>query len=347
MMSRTMESLKRRDLLRREFDRFNVLGFLKDHNVSHRRQSSDEVIITCPVCKREDHFYFNIDKKLGTCHRCKWACNLVTFIMSFGYDREGAILLIRGEEDTSPSGIKNRVGDLLEDVYSFEVEDFSYYPTYFVNEIPTEGIVDISKEKFPKAIKERRFNYNLVKDLEIKLCTKGYYKNRLIIPVKTKKTRTFFAPTAFTKRKYEAIKGRMKERGENFRKSLFPKGSFMGEVLYRFDEVKDSFDDLFVVEGFWDFLRLRKYEVNSTACFGSHVSFSQMVLLSETDAERIYLMLDGDVPFETLEKNFNLMRAICFDKEVRLCRLPEDKDPDTLSFKEFKKVVSRSKGIIF
>lgn len=340
-----MSRIRRKDLRKREFDKFNVLGFFEDHKIQYTRQSSEETIIKCPVCNREDHFYFNLNKKLGTCHRCKWSCDLVTLIMSFGYDKQGAILLIKGEEDNSPSGIKNRVRDMLEDINSANVMDFSYYPAYFINEPPNKDVVSISRKKFPKAIKERGFSYDVVEDLGIKFCVKGRYKNRLIVPVKTRKSKTFFGQTAFTKRTYEVIKKEMKARGQNFRKSLFPKGSFMSEVLYRYDEIEDSFEDLFVVEGFWDFLRLRKYGVNTTACFGSYVSLSQIVLLSETDADRIYLMLDGDVPMEILKSNFSLMQSICFDKEVRLCKLPDEKDPDNLSYEEFKKVVSRSKGV--
>lgn len=332
-------------LKRRAFKNFDVIGFLEKERWKFEKHSSGEIVMTCPVCMKEDHFYFNKDKSLGMCHRCKWACNLIGLIMSFKYSKSATMEMLKGDLDTSISGLKARIKMELE---RDKEDSFDYYPTYFHNPLPRKAI-RISRNKMPVAIKERGFNYSLVEDLGILAYNgSGRFNNRLIIPTTTNKTKTFFGTTALPKKKFKELKKKAERRGEELKKSLFPRGSFMGEVLYRFNELKDSSDPLYVVEGFWDFLRSRKYGFNAMACFGSYVGISQAILLSMTNAEKIYLMLDGDVPIDKVFKKwfFNL-QEICMDKEVRLCRLPSKKDPDELSYKEFVKFTKKSTRLLF
>lgn len=332
-------------LRRRIFKNFDVVGFLEKERWKFEIHSSGEIVMTCPICMKEDHFYFNKNKSLGICHRCKWACNLIGLIMSFKYSKHATMEMLKGGLDTSINGLRARIKMELE---KSREDPFDYYPTYFHNPLPKKAI-EISRNKMPVAIKERGFNYSLIKDLGILAYSgSGRFNNRLIIPTTTNKTKTFFGATALPKKKFKKLRKEAKKRGEKLKKSLFPRGSFMGEVLYQFNELKDSSDPLYVVEGFWDFLRSRKYGFNAMACFGSYVSISQAILLSTTNAEIIYLMLDGDVPIDkTFKRRFLNLQEICMDKEVRLCRLPQNKDPDELSYKEFVKFTKKSSRLIF
>jgi hypothetical protein len=240
---------------------------------------------------------------------------------------------VYGRLDISRPSIKAKIDDLL--LISQSYEDIEMNSVYFRNPFP-KGCISVSGEKYPVALLERGVAVERAKSLGIKYYNgTGIYSNRLIFPVITLKSKTFVAPTAFTKKKYERIKKEQKGRGINFRKSLFPKGSFMSEMLYLYDNFRHGAKRIFVVEGLWDVLKLMSYGLNATCTFGDKVSRKQALLLSETDAEEIWLMLDGSVPKKRLIKYCNLLDTICYDKKIFLCRLPYENDPDNVSKKDF------------
>ena len=311
---------------------FDIIPVLKVHNIKYT-PIGEELCFKCPICKREDHFYYNRRKNLCLCQRCKWESNAVGFLLSIGYTKKDAIRSVYGRLDISKPSIEAKIAELL-NVPSKYV-DIEMYSVYFKNPIP-KGCVEISKWRRPTALVERGVSVEIAKSLGIQFCnTSGTFFNRLIFPVTTLKSKTFVAPTALTKKKYEKLKNRMKKEGKNFRKSLFPKGSFMAEMLYLYNDLKYRSKRIFVVEGLWDVLRLMSYKIDATCTFGDKVSRKQALLLADTNAEEIWLMLDGSVPEKRLMKYYDLLNTVCYDKRIFLCRLPYEKDPDNVSRKDF------------
>ena len=121
----------------------------------------------------------------------------------------------------------------------------------------------------------------------------------------------------------------------------------MSEILYGYNEIKDISGSLFIVEGIWDILKMKKYGFNVTGLLGSSISKRQAYLLSETKANKLFLMLDGSVLLESLKKYKKLLLDMCLDKEIRVCFLPEGKDPDDSSKEEIKKAVVSSRIYLF
>lgn len=320
---------------------FDIIPILKDHNIKYVTIGK-ELCFKCPVCKRENHFYYNRKKNLCLCQRCKCEFNAVGFLLSIGYTKRDAIRSVYGQIDVSEKGIKAKIESLLNESYLHE--DVEIHSVFFKNPLP-EGCVKVSEKKYPRALVERGVIPERAKLLNIQYCnSSGKYFNRLIFPVTTLKSQTFVAPTAFPKKKYEKIKEEQKAKGKNFRKSLFPKGSFMSEMLYLYNSIRYKSKRIFIVEGLWDVLKLMSYKLDSTCTFGDKVSKEQALLLSETKAKELWLMLDGEVPEKRLLKYYNLLNTVCYDKKVFLCRLPNGKDPDNVSKKDFMSTIRNAKG---
>jgi len=319
---------------------FDIISILEKHKISYV-PIGDELCFKCPVCNRKDHFYYNRKKNLCLCQRCKCEFNAVGFLLSIGYSRRNAVRSVYGQLDISEGGIKAKIDKLL--FTSDLFEDIEMHSVYFKNSFP-KGCINISDKKYPRALAERGVTIERAESLGIKYCnSSGIYFNRLIVPVTTLKNKTFVAPTAVPKKKYEKIKKGQKEKGINFRKNLFPKGSFMSEMLYLYNSFRHNAKRIFVVEGIWDVLKLMSYGLDATCTFGDKVSREQALLLSETSAEEIWLMLDGEVPEERLMKYYNLLRTACYDKKIFLCRLPKDKDPDNATKKDLMTTIREAK----
>ena len=317
---------------------FSITSLLDKKKIEYKR-IGEEHFFDCPICGREKHFYYNVKKDLCLCQRCKWEGNRVGFLISgLGYSRKEAMALIKSEESLNFADLHSRITSMLT---SKTKVDFFIEPIYFKIPLP-DRILSVTKKNFPKAVAERGINWKLANALHLytSVASHGRFFNRIIVPVETLKSKCFVGITAFTREKAKKVKEAQRKRGLEFRKSLFPKGSIMSEMLYLYNRVAHRKNRLFVVEGVWDVCSLLRLREFATCTFGDKVSKSQALLLANTEAESIYLMLDGDVPLKRLRKYYELLRLICFDKKVYMCRLPEEKDPDDLAEDELREVIN-------
>ena len=311
----------------------DVISIFKKCGIKFEKAyGKDELEMDCPACGRAKHGYFNVVKKKFYCQRCKYGASFIYFLMiRLNISKERAREIISGKKEASVEGLRERIKVLSEKNLS---EDFSIEDVFFKNPLPP-GLTKITKKDFPIALAEREVSIGFTKKLEITACnSSGKFFNRLVFPITTLRTQTFVAVSALSQKNAKKMKAIYKTRGENFRKSLFPFGSFISETLYLYNRIKTFKGNLYIVEGVWDTLRLLKYGLCATATFGDKISTRQAELLSMTKAKRLFIMLDGDVPFKRLLEYYSLLSMTCFDKEVYLCILPKEKDPDDLSKEE-------------
>jgi len=320
---------------------FKIKDYLSQNKFSFKEIGRNELQMGCPICGRENHFYFNSEKGTGICHKCKWSTSIVGLLMVMGkLQKKDAVRLVFGLSDHSLSGISGR----LEKLKGSEIsEDYNFYVTFFRNEIP-DGCIDVNAKNFPKALSERKITSGMAIKLEAKICNKsGKYFNRIIFPVSTLKTRTFIAQTGFTKDKFKEMKLFSKDKkNKELRKVLFPVGSFMSETLYLYDDFRDSEKDLFIVEGHLDAISMVRRGFNSNALFGKSISLEQAYLLSKTKANKIFYVPDGDVCHKDSVRYVSILDKICFDKEIRVCVLPFENDPDDIDDDSLFNSISKS-----
>jgi len=320
----------------------DVKKFLKRNSIAFK-QVNDELLLDCPICGKEEHFYLNNNTGLCVCHKCKYASNHIGYMLALGFSKDDVTSILSEDFRPSINSIGRRIKDLM--VVDGVNESLNFLPTYFKNPLP-EGCRSITEKNFPRALAERKISCEVVKALGAKICNKkGVYLNRIIFPVATLRTRTFIAQTGWTKKKCKAIQKAYKKRGLKYRKILFPKGSFMNEVLYLYNIFEDEPGDLFVVEGHADVLRMLRFQKNAVGSFGSVISREQMFLLSKTEADRIFWMPDGEVSLDIKKKYGKRLQDMCGDKEVRVCHLPEALDPDDSSDKILTKAINNSQSV--
>jgi len=325
---------------------FDIEKIFSDNEIKTKSvYGSDERILVCPVCKKDDHFYFNIKKNLGMCHRCKWQCNAVGLLMEvLAISKKAAVALLYGRRDTSVSGLRGKVARLLYEGHEDD-EDIGMREIYFKNPLP-KGLSEITKKKFPKVFRERGVKYDLAVSTGAMVCDSGKYYNRIIFPIKTLGSETFTAVTAFSKEDFVKIRDLARKRGEKYRKSMFPEHSFMSEIIYMYNEIKNYTGRIFLVEGIWDFFKLRKFGLVVGGLLGSYIGRRQAYLLSRTRSEEIFIMLDGSLEMDEQKKNHNRLSEICFDKTIRTCFLPDGKDPDEATKEEILKAIRNSRNLL-
>lgn len=322
---------------------FDIADVLKEFGIAYKPVvGQTEYVMACPICDRMGHFYYNYKKNLCLCQRCKWEGNHLGFLVAgLGLTKSDAVRRIFGVRDTSVSGIRARIHRLLDSMG--KTESIETYQVYFKNPLPPNAIPVRKGVNWPASLTDRQISQDEVARYRIKLCTEGRFAQRLIIPVSTLKTRTFMAPTALRKSAAAIMKDLHAKRGINFRKNMFPIGSEMSEVLYLYNRYMKSKKWLAIVEGPWDAYKVIRAGWNAVATLGDKVSRRQALLLSETRAKGIILMLDGSVPKERVNKYRTLLDEVCIDKNIGVCKLPGDKDPDDMSLGRLDEILKKAR----
>jgi len=327
---------------------FNIIKFIKGRGIKYEEVtgSKGEILLSCPVCNKYHHFYYNKFKNMGTCHRCKWSCNGAGYLIeAFGISRKEALKIFYGEKDASADGLLERVRELMDESRAAS-GDLDFGDIVFRTPIP-KGSERITRYNMPEVFLERKINSFVAKRANSHIYNHlGRYRRRIIFPFNVGKTETFTAVTSFTKKDVEHVKKIYKKKGMKFMKSLHPKGSFMSEVLYLYELAKDSHSPLVVVEGVWDTLTLIGCEINAMGSLHSGISEKQAFLLSNTKSDIIYWMPDGDVPTEVVKKSHKLLSEICAGKTIRTSLLPKGVDPDNLSKFEVEEFLAKGKRFL-
>jgi hypothetical protein len=193
-------------------------------------------------------------------------------------------------------------------------------------------------KKLPKFFKERNVPWKVVDEFNIGQCKDGFYKGRLIIPIATKDSHSYIAYSTFPKAVLKRYKRLSRENPnsrkyeKNKKKILNPKSSLSNLLLFNYSNIPEGCRRLFVVEGFFDAVRLWLLGEKVVAIFGTNLSDHQRNLLLEKQPQEIIFMFDGDVWVD--EDKLKIVRkamrktARHFGGAVSYIRLKKGKDPD-------------------
>jgi DNA primase len=151
----------------------------------------------------------------------------------------------------------------------------------------------------------------------------GSMRGRIVIPIRNEKAELVaYAGRAIgvdEKPKYKLPRG--------FRKSL---------VVYNLDSIGDQVEDICVVEGFFDCMRVTEAGYPCVALMGNSLSNEQAQLLA--GFKSIVLMLDGDEPGR--EATLALLPKLAASAFVKVITLPPDAQPDSLPLDEIRRILS-------
>lgn len=164
--------------------------------------------------------------------------------------------------------------------------------------------------------------------------TWGFYAQRVIIPFYLRGELVGFCAIDLLGQKEWLRRHPDKKEGE-YRKTRYPLNMLTGKFLFGFDDCEKNADDLILVEGPREKMKLwQEGYPNSVAIMGAFLSDDQYQLISELNPKRVSLMFDGDDAGATitdrvankLSRNFNVFK----------CVVPRGKDPKNLAHDDFE-----------
>lgn len=315
---------------------FDIEKFLIDEDVPMKK-SGDERIMDCPDCSEDGHsdkLWFNVKKKKGWCYVCEqpWSTikiighhlklsprNPVQFKKLCDY-----LLNATGVTHTSTLRKSLKASRDALAVEETEVEAPRYVLPPAVD-LPAEFVTYPAPA--PKYLAKRGVTEDHIREYHLGWCLKGYYKNRLIIPVIMKK------------RVVSYIARYMGTPPEGVKKYLYPKGNPTGKTLFNYDSAR-RFKTVILTEGYLDAIAVGP---DAMGLGGKSLSDQQALLLAELNLDEVIVMLDGDEAGRTGARK--VAQKLASFVAVRIAELPEGKDPDELTPAELAAIRRNAVGL--
>lgn len=190
---------------------------------------------------------------------------------------------------------------------------------------------------------EKKYPTNILKEtvdyFKVFERTWGFYSNRGIIPFFLKGELVGFCAIDLLGKK-EWMRRNPEIDEKEYRKTRYPLNMQTGKMLFGFDDCKRNADDLILVEGAREKMKLwQEGFPNSCAILGAYLSDDQYRLISELNPKRVVLMFDGDDAgvaiteraAKKLARNFNVLKVMT----------PRGKDPKNLTMSDFERIIGK------
>lgn len=193
--------------------------------------------------------------------------------------------------------------------------------------LPEEFISCAKAKAMPAYFAERGIDRSKAVRYGLGFCTKGFYRNRLVIPVTRRGVVVGFQARWMRKTPPEDVKKYLNDDESKRSLSLFGLDQAVKVKARRIVLVEDVFSAMFV-------------GLNGVALRGTHLSTEQVGLLAGTDAEEIVICLDADAHAKAEKMAAQLVDFF----RVRIARLPDERDPDDYVGREasFARILERA-----
>lgn len=192
----------------------------------------------------------------------------------------------------------------------------------------------------------RKIPENIFKKFKFHICTQGFYKNRIIIPVETEKDRAFIAYSQMSKEALKIAKELSQKHPESRgldskrKKIKNPFGSIFSRMLFNYNNIPYGCKLLFAHEGSTDVIRTTIYNHYAIGLFHSTISEDQAVLIAEKEPSEVCIMLDADVKLSKIIKCVEILKE-WYDGKITYVKLKEGDPDDINSKKRFERIVSK------
>lgn len=302
----------------------------------------------CPNPK--NHMFVNVKKRKFVCHRCTISGDYKAFLcMYYGMsyrDIKRNYGALYGVKDDIYSDVMTMSNNMLT---SHELDRIESRESF---------VIDLPKcyrrlaGSMPKTLVDRSIEWKLIRMFKVGICRTGFFRNRLIIPVFTGRSRSYIAYTLFNKKvlaRYKELHERYPDNvkyEKNKKKILNPKSSLSSLLLFNYDNIPVRCNRILIVEGVFDVFRAWSFGMKTVGIFGISLSNYQRDLLLEKDAKEYIFMFDGDV-WKDEEKCRIVERSVrkmvdYFDGIISVVRLEDGIDPDDIKcYKRFGAVLRK------
>lgn len=309
-----------------------IMGEGTPHNTPKGMQYS----FVCPLCNdHKERLFVNIDNKKYICHNCQSAGTIVTFIAEYNHitwrDALNVYREFEGYEIQLPDDIEEEIYSKLIQIPEVKVEKY-------VHPLPEEFTLiehahGKAGEHAVKYLKSRGITLSMAERYYIGYCAEGKYANRIIMPDFEDGDLVYWQARTWEPTPKSPVARRM------FRKVLNPSLTreqveqgiidiSKSEVISNIDLIKDQGVGV-LCEGKMDAYTLLDY---GGCLHGKSMSDTQFlkIVTNKDKIDTIYVMMDGDAFRSTLTIAERLSRYM---DNVYVCKIPEDKDPNSLGVK--------------
>jgi len=289
----------------------NVKDILTRYKIHIVNENTDEIRCLCPF-HNDQNSSFSINKKSGL-WKCFAGCGSGNLnILIFRLSKYNNLKL---ENNDTLKEIQERLNYFKDNnnISKFKIMElpFAFYKYKNINQCPKHLL--------------NRIKWKTIKFFELGECKQKEYLNRIIIPIKFKNKYV-----GFTSRDYS---------GNSKYKYLHPKNWQIKKYVYGYDNINFSkrfkkLKEIIIVEGPFDVMSLyEKGFKNVVATFGAFTNHEQLKLFIDLGAKNLVYCYDND---KAGRAGLYKVKKYCYMfKKISYVLLPEKKDPNNLTKKDF------------
>lgn len=274
-----------------ELENYGIENFLRNLGVHNVRTTNGQIRSSCPVHHGNNPSSFAYYNGFFICFSaCDKAFHPVELVQKVkGYDRRQAeeyVERLLGKSIEFEKASYQNSSNILNQYWLRNMKDLKRTPiAYKTFDLSNQ---EIYQDILCDSLKEEGFTEDVRLEFGLKYCTRGWMKNRQIIPI--------HAPNGDVM----GVAGRSiysnKEcMMKHIDKYLFSKGLRKGNTVYNYHKVKDKgYKTIYVVEGYKSVWRLYQWGYpNAVALMGASMKREQRILLLKLNA-RLVLCGDND-----------------------------------------------------
>ena len=301
-----------------------LIRILNDYNIEYwtegKNVSKDSVNVTCPFCNdHSNHCGIFEDTFVFHC----WKCNATgPFIRLFqqltNLSSTECERIVNSSEISFKQSSKEQINQLINKEQTDEVLNNKNLeinlPEY--SELITPKTKSVLLDNY---LKRRNISLDTILEYNCYICEVGKYMHRMIIPIYYEEKLVCYQAADLTGRadlKYD-----------------IPKQVDINTYLYGIDNISTS---MILVEGILDVWRLEEFDC---ATFGTHITDAQKNLIEDKHLNTLIFCWDSDAYWKA-KKQAKYFEP--FINNVKVIKLPEGEDPDSLGKWKTLELVGKS-----
>lgn len=283
----------------------------------------EEIQVCCPFCPPhyqdgKTKLNINFNKNVYHCWRCNASGRAVNLLKKYANINQNELFDYMFDPDNMQFTSKNNIKSTdIPDIFDYDnisnkiIDNDLYNAKEYLN---NRGISDIAIKYYD--IRVGRSN--------------TLFKHRVIVPTYDNYGNVVY----FVARLYC--------KTDDPRKYLNSPGSNKSEHVWNLNHAKEN-DTIIICEGCFSGISADRIENMTAVCtYGKFISNKQAKLIAEKHPKEIIMSLDGDVPYEELVNNINILKNYYYGK-ISYISIPDKKDPNDLLLEEYIDLINNRK----
>lgn len=284
-------------------------ALLEDNGFTVVTQTRKEIRCLC-IWHKDDNTSFSISKKTG-----KWIC-----FSGCGSGEFDALL--KKLKVTLKVDLKKKIKELLElklnkpETNTQKINEIQFPPSFEI----------ITKEKTPESAYNYiigRLKFETIKRFNLYYCKRGYYKDRIIVPI-------------YYKEKLVSFISRSVNPDED-KRYLNPIDHIMSNYLFNYDAIQKNSDVLICESSFDCMSAVEKGYESTVSTFGAHISDKQKELITALKPRKIIVCFHSDKAGNT--EYYTRLKYLKTITTVERVFLPNDTDINECTKDQFDECI--------